>query len=494
MTDALSDLRRARLSELVSEHLGLQFPPQRWNDLERGIAAAAAELGFDDAEACLVDLASRGWERREVDVLASHLTVGETYFFRDGALYRALENEVLPAIVRRCERRRERRLRIWSAGCASGEEPYSIAMLLEALLPGREQWNVHILATDVNPRALRKAEAGVYGEWSLRDTPAPVRDRFFTRRRDGRFELEPRIRSRVAFAQLNLIDDGYPSLANGTNGMDLILCRNVLMYLRPEHTTAVVRRFHLALAEDGWLTVGACEASHTLFDPFTAADLPDVYFYRKGSGREHPPEPPPRWPAPVDPRVAGPRASEAHVTDLPPAPPREPAPAFEDAARLFESGRWAEAVESALASLAAAPGEPRAAGLLARAYANLGRLAEAREWGGRAVAAAKLDPSAHYLLATIMEEQGEPEAAARALGRALYLDPGFILAHFTLATLARRQGRREAAARHLDNALGLLRGARPEEPLPGADGLTAGRLAELIAGLRPESGAVTGAT
>ncbi len=502
MTDAAGDDRLPRLSELVGDHLGLHFPPERWRDLERGVAAAAAELGFPDLDACLAGLMAAPWSKRQVEALASHVTVGETYFFRDEAMLRALEHEVLPAIIR--DRAGvERRLRLWSAGCASGEEPYTLAMVLDSLLPGSHGWTVSILATDISAAALRKAEAGVYGEWSLRATPAAARERFFTRRKDGRFEVAARLRQRVTFAQLNLAGDSYPSLSNGTNAMDLILCRNVLMYFRPERAAAVVDRLHAALVDGGWLAVSPCEAPPGLLARFAPTSFADATLYRKGDARVAPP-PVPVWnPEQPQPPLALPQASSATPSFAPPTlpaaapmgdgqppplPPAVPAASFEAAVQLYEQGRYSEAADAIRATLERAAGDAQALGLLARAYANLGRLAEAREWCERAIAAAKLDPNGHYLLATVLEELAEPEAADRALRHTLYLDPGFVLAHFHLAKLARRSGNATQAAKHLGNALDLLSRQPPDQVLPGSDGMTAGRLAELIGGIRGQPG------
>src|SRR5690606_353563 len=125
-----------------------------------------------------------------IEILARHLTIGETYFFRDQRHLEVLEEYVFPKLLRSCLAD-QRPLRIWSAGCCTGEEPYSIAMLLDRIIPQGGQWNATILASDINRSFLQKAAEGVYGEWSFRDTPAWARKQYFKRRKDGRFELLP---------------------------------------------------------------------------------------------------------------------------------------------------------------------------------------------------------------------------------------------------------------------------------------------------------------
>ena len=457
MQPALPDSLMLRLSEFLAVQLGLHFPQERWGDLASGFAAAARDFGMPDAESCARWLPSAPLTRKEIEILASHLTVGETYFFRDRKSFEALEGHILPELLRR--RGPERRLRIWSAGCCTGEEPYSIAMLLDRLIPGFGDWNVTLLATDINPRFLRKAAEGVYGEWSFRDAPAWIQ-RHFERRKDRRFELKPRIRARVTFSCLNLADDAYPSLATNTNAMDVILRRNVLMYFTPERAGRVVENLRRALVEGGWLIVSPTEISHTLFSSFAAVEIPGAVLYRKLAGAAR--------------QVL---AAERPAPILAPTPdevPRHFAAALTVHEELPAQARPSEPEPSAA-------GESAMLSRAARDCADQGKLAEALAWCEKAVAADKLDPALHYLLATILQEQGEAEAAGGALRRALYLDPEFALAHFALGNLRLAQGRRPEAQRHFANAHALLRARPHDELLPQSEGLTAGRLAEIIA-------------
>jgi chemotaxis protein methyltransferase CheR len=456
MTEALY----ANLAQVVGARLGLHFSHDRLHDLERGIAAAAGQFGMPDADACARWLLSAPLSREQIAVLASCLTVGETYFFREPAAFDALEQHVLPALIQ-ARRESERRLRIWSAGCCTGEEPYSIAILLDRLLPDWEHWNVTLVATDINPLFLRKAAEGVYGDWSFRETPGWIRERYFRRRRDGRSELHPDLRRRVTFSYLNLVDDVYPSLSNNTNAMDLIFCRNVLMYFSSDRAKRVAANLHRALVDGGWLIVSPTERSNVTFAAFTAVEFPGAVVYRKGA-----PAITPRAAVTVPEPAFGPVPKIPH--------PAAPFPAQEPTVPEPEAPEPAAAPE---------PVDPAQCARAARTCANAGRLDEAAEWCERAIAADKLNPVLQYLLATIRQEQGRPDAATHALMRALYLDPGFVLAHFALGNLSLAQGRRRQAERHLGNALALARNHPPAEPLPESEGLTAGRLVEIIGSL-----------
>ena len=457
------------LSGFVASRMGLHFPQERWADLERGVAAAAREFGLPDAEACARRLLSAPLTQTHVEILAGHLTVGETYFFREKNSLDALEQHIVPELLR-SRRDGERRLRIWSAGCCTGEEPYSVVMLLDRVIPDPKEWIVTILATDINPRFLRKAARGVYGEWSFRGAPEWVKERYFSRRKDGRLELQPHMRGRVTFSYLNLAEDVYPSLPNNTNAMDVIFCRNVLMYFTAERAQSVARNLHRSLVDGGWLIVSPTETSNALFSSFSAIEFPGAVLYRKTARAE---------PVAFAPRAPVPEADALH--------PR--APVFASAPVAAESELPGPPIEAAPDTPAAPePGtvsppekdDARVPSVAARNCADQGRLTEAIEWCEKAIAADKLNPAHHYLLAVIQQEQGQAEPAVQSLLRALYLDPAFVLAHFALGNIELSRGRRREARRHFANALALLRTRPHDEILAESEGLTAGRLVQII--------------
>ncbi|MDA8108101.1 MAG: chemotaxis protein CheR [Betaproteobacteria bacterium] len=459
----LDDALLAGLREVLASRLGLHFPPERRGDLEKALASACRELGFPDASACARGLLSEPITQARVEILAGYLTVGETYFQRDARAFELLERHVIPELLRsRSEDNWQ--LRLWSAGCCTGEEPYTIAMLLDRALPASRKGNVTILATDVNPRFLAKAARGVYGEWSFRATPPWLRERYFTRRRDGLFELRLEIRRMVTFSYLNLADESYPSLATNTTAFDVVFCRNVLMYFAPGQIRTVAERLHRALCDGGWLFVSPSEMSQRLFAQFALAELDGALAYRK--------------PARDGTRVERPLAALTHASQQAGAKPAD--------ARRAPLGR-----RDAAGPVAASRGAPAPFLALARREADEGRLDRALEWCEKALAADRLEPVAHYLHATIRLERGEREAAAHAFERALFLAPELVLAHVALGNLRMSERRRGEARWHFGNALAVLHKLPPEAPVPESGGLTAARMSEIVGSLRrslvPES-------
>src|SRR5262245_56326354 len=167
--EVIPDSLWPQVSAAIASRMGLHFPDERRNDLERALADAAVELGFENARSCARWLLSSQVTKPQLDTLASHLTVRETYFFRDPRAFEALATQVLPELIEK-RRGHEQRLRLWSAACSTGEEAYSLAILLRQVLPDWENWRISVLGTDINRHSLRKAMRGVYGDWSFRDT------------------------------------------------------------------------------------------------------------------------------------------------------------------------------------------------------------------------------------------------------------------------------------------------------------------------------------
>jgi len=505
----ISDGRWRQLAEWITSRTGLHLPEERLPDLKRRLLSAAREFHFDSVEPFVSWLLSTKLTQRQVETLASHLTVGETYFFRETVSLEALEKYILPELI--ASRRGMRYLRIWSAGCATGEEPYTIAILLHRLIPDIGKWRITLLATDINPRFLERAAQGIYREWSFRGDFQWLKDQYFTRTLDGRYRIVEKIRKMVTFNYLNLATDPYPSLFNNTNAMDIIFCRNVLMYLEPSLAKLVVGRFYRALVDEGWALSSVTEGFHLLSTRFVAVTFPGVILYQKRADQrgtleifrprsyrekdaaakeEAEPEellsvpPTDTWPPDSLPELKPePARSAPPVPEIPPSQVIEGNAVdslYESAMRLFEQGHYSECERTLTSVLSEDPGNSRGYALMARLYADQGRLPEAQSWCEKAISINKLDAGCHYLRAIIFIEQRCFDEAEQALRHALYLNPDFVLAHFTLGNLVREAGRTSLSSRHFEHALLLLQSYKPGDILPESNGVTAGRLKDII--------------
>lgn len=442
MRGTLSPPLLAASSEAVAGTLGLYFPEQRWADLERGLTAAARDLGSPSVERLARRLVASP-DPAELEVVAEHLTVGETWFFRERDTLEAFLTTAVPDIARR-SRETGRPPVLWCAGCCTGEEAYTIAMLVSGLLPA----GTRVVATDLNPQFVRKARTGKYREWSFRGVDSAERARWFRASGDGRWEVAPAIRRMITFSAANLVDGSAPLLANAVAEVDAIFCRNVLMYFSPPAVERAVRTFHGVLVPGGWLAVGATEVWNAAFAPsFAAVALERSTLYRKAA------------------------AAQPQVRTAPAVWSPEP-----EAGAPLDSGRG-DIEEPQPARAESDPFEK------ARRCANEGRHAESAVWCEQAIAQGRIDAQPHFLLATVLHELGEDERAMQSLRRALYLEPAFVMARIALADLERRAGRTRAARREWLTALGGLRNLAPDEVLPGSDGMTAGRLAAMLEAL-----------
>ncbi|MBI5502897.1 MAG: chemotaxis protein CheR [Deltaproteobacteria bacterium] len=480
MSAACADVLPAELLErargFVAENLGLWFPRERTAELERGFGGFARERGEAGAAAAVRAMLAGPPSRPALAALAGHLTIGETYFFREPAALDALAAEVLPGLIAR-RRTSGRVLRLWSAACCTGEEAYSLAILLRRLLPDIGDWSVTILATDVNPGFLRRAVEATYRAWSFRALPEGVGGAWFIERGHGERTVRDDVRCMVSFGELNLAEDAYPALVNDTNAMDVILCRNVLMYFAPERAACVISRLRRCLVPGGWLLVGAAETSVADFAGFRRVGFEGATIFLRDDGEETAvaagcsrggdvPVGEPRWP---EPEGRGPSApatgwGDGGVRGL-------------DLDRDHDRGHDHVPARVDDRENAEKPVSPASR---VRELANAGRLEEALEECGRALERSRLDGELYYLRAMILLERGVAAEAGEALRRTLYANPDFAPAHVALGHLALRLGRRDEARRHFRNGLALLEHRAADEVLPEADGMTAGRMAELV--------------
>lgn len=446
------------LSAGLVERFGWHFPRERWADLERCVLAVARDQRLEGAQAGAAWVLEQ-WRTRsatpELDAaLARQLTVGETYFFRTAALFGQLERLLARWIDER--RGREQRLRLWSAGCCTGEEVYSLAILVHRLLRDPENWELEILGTDVNPHFLRRAEAGEYGVWSFRGTPPALREECFDAATPNRYRVPSRFRRGVRFERLNLAAAADVNRVVEAESVDLVLCRNVLLYFEPEAARAVVRRLHRSLRPGGCLVLATCECDLPPADLFEAIPYEEGRLHRKHAGASRAPSPSVQ---------VGAAAAGAVLAAIPGATGR----VEERPATAHEGSQTA--------------GTPSSTNVLARELANRGDLAAARATCEEALSQDGMNAGLHYLLATIQLEEGNEAGAVVSLRRSLYLDPEFVLAHLALHNQFAAQGRMAEAGRHRRSAQRLLSRFAPADALPEGDGLTAGDLQRVLESL-----------
>jgi chemotaxis protein methyltransferase CheR len=424
---------------------------------------AAPEFGFENMDGFIPWLLSSELKQDQINILASHLTVSETYFWREQQVFAALTDHILPELIR-SKKKAEKSIRIWSAGCATGEEPYSLAIALQKTVPEITDWNITILATDINPKALDKAAAGIYGPWSFRTTPDWLKTRYFHRHEDRKYEIIPEIKNMVTFSCLSLTEDDTYSFI-GKNKMDIIFCRNVLMYFTEEWIKRISQNLFHSLSEDGWFVVSSSELSSQTFPQYKTVNFPGAVLYRKGkNGATH--SLPSR--VPVKEEVQLINTSPIHPFSFSPFLPLNPSPPS-----TFTRHSPGEGGPSPLQQPHPVPEETSATKIFAiRLLANQGYLSEALSLCNEAIESGKLVSGLYFMRASILQEMDKSSEAIASLKQAIYIDPDYIMGHFTLGNLFIGQGNAKNAKRYFNNVLNLLSRHADDDILPESEGLS----------------------
>jgi len=217
----------------------------------------------------------------ELRHLLNEVTIGETCLFRSPPQIEALRKIILPEFLGEKVRQTMKRLRIWSAGCSTGEEPYTLAMtMMEEMEKALKGWQVEIIATDLNDRSVETAKAGIYGDYALRNTADFYKRKYFTPLEDGKLQVKPEVKKMITFNRLNLSEDQKMLFMKG---MDLIFCCNVLIYFDGESKTRVVNHFFGNLNFGGYFFLGTSESLLRLNDKFHLIHFPGTIAYWKPS-------------------------------------------------------------------------------------------------------------------------------------------------------------------------------------------------------------------
>jgi chemotaxis protein methyltransferase CheR len=470
----------------IARRLGLHF-----DDTKLGFLAEVLERRAENAR-----LARRSYldrlETREIEAelpaLVLELTVPETYFFRHIDQFLAFADVALPRA--RATRETPRRLRILSAGCASGEEPYSLAMLVRER--GTEVGgDIDIRGVDVNPAALAKAARGTYSSWALRETPAASCSRWF--RDAGReFELEPSIRAAVTFHEVNLAQENVQLWAS--QEYDVIFCRNVLMYFTPGSAQSLVARMTRSLVPGGHLFLGHAETLRGLSHEYHLCHTHGTFYYqRKAAPRdrlerdwsERPEQlvtqrvrvpPAPAFGAPVlDPSWAKtwletiehashriqtlaerPTAAAARPGSVGYGSGARARTEVRRALELLKDERFTDALDVLGRLPDSSEEDPDTLLLRAALLTHSGNLRAAEHVSAQLLERDELNAGAHYLLALCRESAGDRPGAIERHQAAIYLDPGFAMPRLHLGLMARRAGDLDGARKELGQALQLL--------------------------------------
>jgi chemotaxis protein methyltransferase CheR len=266
----------ALLRDLVRAKGGIYFQASKQQYFTRRLRRRMEALGCQDLRD-YYEMLVADTSQREIAELLNVLTTTETYFFRNTQQLQSFEKEVIPALLQRKREAGASHLHIWSAGCSSGEEPYTLAMLLLETIPQIEEWRISIVATDLNTDVIERARDGIYASRSLRDTPRWYRTKYFTRDGDV-YQIQKQVKDMVSFRVSNLV---VPEDTALIQNVDCIFCRNVLIYFDVETCRNVVNMFYERLARNGYLFLGHSESLYRITTIFKLLKLHHSLVYYK---------------------------------------------------------------------------------------------------------------------------------------------------------------------------------------------------------------------
>jgi len=489
-------------SQLIANTLGFQLREQTRNAFWQKVVGRVKALGLPSIAAyhhLLQANGSNALDDPEWREIINFLSVTESYFFRDQGQFSLIKNHVLPELIARKRRLARqgapgpRSLRLWSAGCATGEEAYSLAILLKELIPSDEEWTITVLGTDINWAALFQAQRGVYNTWSFRSVQSEILNKYFHPYQQN-WMINPDLRSLVYFQVDNLLQNSPISSSSYSECVDLIICRNVFIYFTPDAITQVLNRFNQSLSPGGYLITGHTELHGRNYLPFQVKTFPESTVYQRAE--ETIPAIHPIFPINYhcpETSISAPKLSQPCLNSLEPVQVIDHASetavvepdleAINNATSnlellmaLLERKAYTDAIAQAQLCITQNQAVFQAYCVLAEVYANLGQYEQATQACEQALQLDPLGVEPLYLLAHVAQEQHDLERAKTLLKRVIYLLPTAILAYFELGCLYAQQGNLKKAQRNWRLTWKELSRLSEDSIINGSRGLTVAEL------------------
>lgn len=502
----------ASLLPLLTEAIGNAFSIKKDSlhhyAVRKAVHALCKTLNINLDTAVSLLMSPPPYSEQVVSILAEHITIGETYFFRHSEQFEFLEKTWLPALIEEREGSGEKKITIWSAGCSTGEEPYSLAILLNKVLPDFSTWDITIFATDINQNSLAFARQAVYSEWSFRSVSPAIIDKYFTKQTSPlreltnilsgtRYRLNDSIRNMISFRPFNLTASPWTGLLGFPTAFDLILCRNVLMYFTREKAREIIGRFHTLLKDDGLFMVSPSEAWFARGTGFNLYPETHLSIFRKRLGIDaeepyishkpllkvtQPTKPLSEGKATSTASLRGTRVSaeaaghdkKAHGPDSSAVQTLQKSPMQQKLSASPPISSVPQPSQIANNTIPTSPAET------ARALADKGMLPEALAMLDTAIASDTTHAENHYYKALILMSMNKMSEAEISLKKAIFLDADMIAAYLALASLSQASNNQAAMLRHYRTALKLLAKLDENEIVPYSDGIPAKALAAMI--------------
>ncbi len=492
----LTDKQHKILSDKIENHFGIHFDFNKKIDLERILKEAFWDHQGSDWEEFVDSLVNKEFNKDIIYWLAPYITIGETYFFRENQSLEILVNQIIPDLLSKGKEA----INIWSAACSSGEEPYSIAiMLLEKYAKFPEQ--VKIYATDINKESLSIAKQGIYRNWSFRNTPRNLREKYFTSDSNNYFRLSDEVKEKVEFHHLNL-NDNYHGIFKKEAFFDIILLRNTLIYFSQKAIDRLLDKIRSSLAEGGYYIPGYAELRLINKDGLKPVYFNRIHFYQKQSDykknqdilslkfetknntiKKY--------------RIQNNEKKKKDLSRIIKQEKKEQNKkiekenrsiefSIEDVRKLFTNADYNGVIN--LIDRAKKEQQLNTLSndiineinlLYCKAYANKGDIKKSIEICKQLLNTNKLNSRLHELAAQLFVEIGNYENALSHLNTAIFIEPNAPLLYFLRANINDKLSDYKEARYDLAHVIKLLSNIEPDRVLEEADGLTAERLKDI---------------
>ncbi|MEG4284499.1 CheR family methyltransferase [Microcoleus sp. A006_D1] len=538
----MNDAQIQLFIQLIAAHTGLQIRPQDRSALSQKLLNRMKAVKIISPEKYYKVLTAPSHETQtEWRELALLLTTNESYFMRDKGQFSLLEKVIFPELIAHKIKLYETlgikpTLRIWSAGCSTGEEPYSLVILLKQLISDWDKWNILVLGTDINQQAIEKAQRGIYSPWSFRLVDPELQRQYFDRRKTE-WQIDHKLRQLVRFSGVNLVTDNFPNIYTDLHNIDLILCRNVFVYFENKYILQVLKKFAKTLRSGGYLMTGHAEVHSHVMNEFQPKVFPESVIYQTKNVlgeeqakiiffMEHKFQPKSAFGGYRKTGELGENSGQLLGEDTLPASfgngyfgQRESLltagsglgkilgngyvegdmvsnkvsgllaePAAEKAARptsgilileakaCFKNKAYLEAIQKAKQAIDLQAHNFDANYLLAQIYANLGQYSQAIEYCNRASKVDTMSVFPYYLQAQIAEEQNDLEAAKFFIKKTIYLCPSCVSAYLELGNIYNKEGKLNKAIKMYNSSCEILKKLPPHTPIEQQGKMTATQL------------------
>ena len=477
------------ISKLIINMFGLHFPSSQYNDFERRIKSAARDIHIEPNLSSIKSwLLNSVLTNQQLNILSSHLTVGETYFFREEPAIEFLIKYFFPEIIKQRKGKNEE-IKIWSAGCSSGEEPYTIAIIIKEFFPILMDWKIQIIASDINTIAIQKALQGEYTEWSFRETDSDIKHKYFLKSGKN-WKINSEIKKMMTFTYLNLSKNNFPSTASNIENFDIIFCRNVMMYFLPGIIKEVSDRLYNSLNDDGWLITSMVELNDEYFSKFKRVQFNNGIFYQKTvkSDNAH------GLNIFINKEIKHLTKNKKIIKKIKiPIKDNKPKKTNNhdhnsqnlsyEIDKLFQKGEYQKCIDLCLKLFEQNKLDSNIYYYLLKSYRNKGIHSEDEKTIKKVLSESVATTEMYYLYASFLFERNYIDEAEVFIKKAIYQNHKHVLSHILLGNIQRKNEKKDMALKYYQIAMKLIDEYNNDEILTETDGLTIGMVKEFTLNL-----------